>query len=142
MTIRCSRTTAHSAASFSASRCWRQWHSKARITSPPFPKNFATLARVAKFLHRQSWPMAVAISVSFDTIISGVDLFAPLSLEGIESIAQGIPSKDFGRSEHVFTPAYRGQDILLVTRRSGTPLPSRGGERGDHQRVGDRGDVR
>jgi len=40
--------------------------------------------------------MAVAMSVSFDTIIPGVDLFAPLSLEGIESIAQGIPSKDFG----------------------------------------------
>jgi hypothetical protein len=42
-------------------------------------------------------------------LVSGVDLFAPLSLEKIESIAQGIPSKDFGRSEHVFTPAYRGR---------------------------------
>ena len=29
-------------------------------------------------------------------LISGVELFAWLSLERIESIAQGIPSKDFG----------------------------------------------
>jgi CRP/FNR family cyclic AMP-dependent transcriptional regulator len=47
-------------------------------------------------------------------LVSGVDLFAPLSLEKIESIAQGIPSKDFGRSEHVFTPAYRGKIFFLL----------------------------
>jgi CRP/FNR family transcriptional regulator, cyclic AMP receptor protein len=47
-------------------------------------------------------------------LISGVDLFAPLSLERIERIAQGIPSRDFGVGEHVFTPAYRGSIFFLL----------------------------
>jgi CRP-like cAMP-binding protein len=47
-------------------------------------------------------------------LISGVDLFAPLSPAGIERIAQGIPSKDFGAGEHVFTSAYRGKIFFLL----------------------------
>ena len=44
-------------------------------------------------------------------LFSGVDLFAPLSLE---RIAQGIPSKDFGVGEHVFTSAYKGKIFFLL----------------------------
>jgi CRP-like cAMP-binding protein len=47
-------------------------------------------------------------------LISGVDLFEPLSPEGIKRIAQGIPSKDFGVGAHVFTPAYRGKIFFLL----------------------------
>jgi CRP-like cAMP-binding protein len=47
-------------------------------------------------------------------LISGVDLFAPLSLERIERIAQAIPSKDFGVGEHVFTSAYKGKIFFLL----------------------------
>jgi CRP/FNR family transcriptional regulator len=47
-------------------------------------------------------------------LVSGVDLFAPLSLERIEKIAQGIPSRDYGGGEHVFTPAYRGNIFFLL----------------------------
>jgi CRP/FNR family transcriptional regulator, cyclic AMP receptor protein len=47
-------------------------------------------------------------------LVSGVDLFAPLSPERIERIAQGIPSKDFGVGAHVFTPAYTGKLFFLL----------------------------
>jgi CRP/FNR family cyclic AMP-dependent transcriptional regulator len=47
-------------------------------------------------------------------LISGVDLFAPLSLEGIERIAHSIPSKCFDVDEHVFTSAYRGEIFFLL----------------------------
>ena len=47
-------------------------------------------------------------------LFSGVDLFALLSLERIERIAQGFPSRDFGVGEHVFTPAYRGRIFFLL----------------------------
>jgi CRP/FNR family transcriptional regulator, cyclic AMP receptor protein len=44
-------------------------------------------------------------------LVSGVDLFDPLSPE---RIAQGIPSKDFAVGAHVFTPAYRGKMFFLL----------------------------
>jgi CRP/FNR family transcriptional regulator, cyclic AMP receptor protein len=47
-------------------------------------------------------------------LVSGLDLFAPLSPEKIERIAQGIPSKHYGVGTHVFTPAYRGKIFFLL----------------------------
>ena len=47
-------------------------------------------------------------------LISGVDLFELLSPERIKRIAQGIPSKDFGVGEHVFTRAYKGEIFFLL----------------------------
>jgi len=47
-------------------------------------------------------------------LISGIDLFAPLSPDGIERIAQGIPSKRFEVGTHVFTSAYRGEIFFLL----------------------------
>jgi CRP-like cAMP-binding protein len=47
-------------------------------------------------------------------LISGADLFEPLSPESIERIAQGIPSKDFAVGTHVFTPPYRGEIFFLL----------------------------
>ena len=48
------------------------------------------------------------------TSFSEVGLFASLSRARVEGVAQGIPSKDFGVGEHVFTPAYRGQLFFLL----------------------------
>jgi CRP/FNR family transcriptional regulator, cyclic AMP receptor protein len=47
-------------------------------------------------------------------LISGVNLFAPLSPDGIERIAQRIPSKDFGVGTHIFMPAYEGKIFFLL----------------------------
>jgi CRP/FNR family transcriptional regulator, cyclic AMP receptor protein len=47
-------------------------------------------------------------------LISGVDLFEPLSPKGIKRIAQGISSKDFGVGAYVFTPAYRRKLFFLL----------------------------
>jgi len=47
-------------------------------------------------------------------LISAVDLFEPLSPDGIERVAQSIPSKYFDVDEHVFTSAYRGEMFFLL----------------------------
>ena len=47
-------------------------------------------------------------------LISGVELFGPLSPDGIEMIARGIPSKRFEVGTHVFTSAYRGEMFFLL----------------------------
>ena len=62
-------------------------------------------------------------------LISGVDLFEPLSPDGIERIAQGIPSKRFEVGTHVFTSAYRGEIFfLLLEGRVRVYRPEAGGE--------------
>jgi CRP/FNR family transcriptional regulator, cyclic AMP receptor protein len=48
------------------------------------------------------------------SLLTEVGLFEPLSRAKIERIVRGIPSRDFGVDEHVFTPAYRAEIFFLL----------------------------